>query len=113
MESITSSREDEKNEIDEETSDLLTNFQDWLDENFSEMEVDILLSMPTGERLHTVDASHIDIKRLMGTYELSLSLLLKINHRLRQEVRVKLDSAGLAEVFPWRAHPYSGPWGTR
>lgn len=106
--SATSGDEDD---LDEETSGILTDFEDWLVANFSEMEVDILLSMPARDWRNGVDASHVDIKRLMKTYELTFRRLLVTHDSLRKEVRAKLDAAGLAEVFPWKATPYSDPWG--
>lgn len=94
----------EEDSLDEDTRDLLEIFYEWLEERYSPLEIDILLSMPnlTGD----LKASHSVIARLTATHDLSLEELEKRNLCLRVSVLEKLREDGLETLIGWQIMPY-------
>lgn len=86
---------------DQQARALLLAFDEWLNENFSIEEVDIILGMPVDSIWSPVGAKHPDVMRLMNTHELDFESLRERNLELRVEVYAALKRDNLDHVFPW------------
>jgi len=96
----------EAGDSEEDSSDYLTgntleNFNQWLEEHFTALELDILLTMPV-DRYPGLSKNHSDVARLMKTHDITFQDLRYENQRLRISVLEKLREQGLDWEIPWR-----------
>jgi hypothetical protein len=92
---------DEEDVYSEESEPPFT-FDEWLEENLSPREIDILLSIPIEDWILPTESSIYHKERLSRAYGMSTSEVSRANRELWQAVHGKLQTVGLLELFPWK-----------
>lgn len=94
--------EDDEEDGDAEKSLPPFTFDEWLEENLTPKEIDILLSIPIDNWILPSEASIYHTERLSRTYGMSLAEVSSVNRELWHAVHDRLQAVGLKVLFPWK-----------
>jgi hypothetical protein len=94
--------EDDEEDDDSEESEPKYTFDEWLEENLTPREIDILLSIPIEDWILPSESSAHHAERLSRVYGMSLSEVSRSNRELWEYVHDKLEASGLLVLFPWK-----------